>query len=271
MLLEEPRIERVRHELKARIADVIDVNAITPLMRRIVLHSSEFSDLVSYGFDDHVRLILPDKDNGEIVLPQFGKDGPRYPEDAKAPESREYTLRFVDARSRSATIDFVLHGDGPAASWAAAAKPGDRVGVAGPRGSMVVKGDFDWHLLVGDETALPAIARRIEELPAGTTVIARIEIANANERQKIESAAELDLSWVERNGTAPGRPDLLLESLKSTTVPDGRGYAFVAAESAVSKHIRHYLVEQRNVDGDWIKAPAYWRHHRKGYDDGHAH
>lgn len=271
MLLEEPRIERVRHALKARIAEVVEANPLTPLMRRIVLRSPSFADLVSLGFDDHVRLFMPDPDTGDILLPEITPDGPVFPVESRVPESREYTLRLVDAMSNTVTIDFVLHGDGPAATWAAAARPGARVGVAGPRGSMVVKGAFDWHLFVGDETALPAIGRRIEELPAGTRAIARIEINDVKERQEIDTEASLDLTWVERNGAEPGSPDLLTQSLEDTAVPSGLGYAFVAAEATAVKRIRQYLIEWRGLNPTWIKAPAYWRRNAAGYDDGHEH
>lgn len=271
MLLEEPRIERVRHELKARIAEVVEACPLTPLMRRVVLRSPDFADLVSQGFDDHVRLFMPNPATGVVPLPEFTPDGPVFPTPGVVPESREYTLRQVDPGSNTVTIDFVLHGDGPAATWAASARPGDRIGVAGPRGSMVVKGTFDWHLFVGDETALPAIGRRIEELPASTTTIARIEINDANERQAFDSGASLDLAWIERNGAAPGSADLLMQALEDTAIPSGLGYAFVAAEANTVKRIRQYLVERRGLNQTWIKAPAYWRRDAAGYDDGHEH
>ncbi len=137
--------------------------------------------------------------------------------------------------------------------------------------SMVVKGNFDWHLFIGDETALPAIGRRVEELPANTTAIARIEINDANERQTFSSVGSLDLAWIERNGAAPGGPDLLMQALEDTAIPSGLGYAFVAAEANTVKRIRQYLVAWRGLNPTWIKASAYWRRNAAGYDDGHEH
>src|SRR6266568_4230449 len=75
-----------------------------------------------------------------------------------APVMRDYTPRRFDAVQRELDIEFALHGDGPAATWAAQAAPGQRVMIGGPRGSFIVPTDFDWHLLIGDETALPAVA-----------------------------------------------------------------------------------------------------------------
>lgn len=99
------------------------------------------------SFDDHIKLLL---DVGDAE-----------------PVRRDYTPRHFDVRAQELTLEFALHGDGPAAQWAAQAQPGHRATVAGPRGSFIIPMDYDWHLLVGDDTAIPAIARRLEELPSG--------------------------------------------------------------------------------------------------------
>ena len=79
---------------------------------------------------------------------------------------RDYTPRRYDLDTLELDIDFVLHGDGPASTWAEQAKPGQFLHIGGPRGSMIVPDIFDSYLLIGDETALPAIARRLEGLAA---------------------------------------------------------------------------------------------------------
>jgi NADPH-dependent ferric siderophore reductase len=100
--------------------------------------------------------------------------------------------------ARTLVLDFALHGEGPAASWAAQAAVGQTLTVAGPRGSFVVPNDFDWYVLIGDETALPAIARRLEELPAGCRAIVRLALADAADRALLPpTAATLDLGWVD--------------------------------------------------------------------------
>src|SRR5690606_1106708 len=130
-----------------------------------------------------------------LALPEIGPNGLSFPAGAR-PEGRDYTPRRIDLAAGEVVIDFVLHGDGPAARWAASAGPGDTVGVGGPRASFVVREPYDWYLLAGDETALPAIGRRIEELPAGAVAIAVVEIADAGERQIVHAAARLELRWV---------------------------------------------------------------------------
>ncbi|WMT86332.1 siderophore-interacting protein [Pelagibacterium sp. 26DY04] len=263
-------VERIRHELKFRVAKVVATERITPKMARITLQSDEFSSFVSLGYDDHCKLFFAEPGVSEFPAPVRGENGLIFP-DGQRPESRDYTPRFYDNTARTLTLDFVLHGDGPASSWAQGAKPGDMIGVGGPRGSFVLRGDFDWYLLVGDETALPAIARRLEELPREARAIALIEVADTSEIQTIDAPAGADIKWVSREGGEPGDPSLLLAAVEMIDVPEGEGYIFVAGESAMSKAVRKYFVEERGHDPDWIKAAGYWQAGTQDFDDGHAH
>ena len=146
------------------------------------------------------------------------------------PAMRDYTPRRYDLELGELDIDFVLHGDGPASTWAEQAAPGQFLHIGGPRGSMVVPDIFDSYLLIGDETALPAIARRLEELPAGRQVLAVIEVQNAAERQALDSAAQVQVIWVERDA---GGQDLI-STVRQVQVPQGKLYAWVATESKVA-------------------------------------
>lgn len=265
-----PIVERVRHPLKLRIASVRHVQRLTPHMVRITLHSPQFSDFVSLGYDDHVKLFFPRAGQASIPMPQETPDGLRFP-DGERPEARDYTPRAYDNDACTLTLDFVLHGDGPASSWAERAAPGDLIGVGGLRGSFVVRAAFDWYLLIGDETALPAIGRRIEELPHDARVHALIEIADAAERQSFNGGASAYVTWVSRVGGAPGDPERLLSATKSFVLPQGNGYIFIAGESAMSKMVRHHLVDERGHNPDWIKAAGYWQSGSADFDDGHAH
>jgi NADPH-dependent ferric siderophore reductase len=97
-----------------------------------------------------------------------------------------------------------VHDAGPATRWALRAKPGDSIEIGGPRGSVVVPTDFDWWLLIGDETALPAIGRRLEELPAGCSVTSIVAVAGAQEEQRFATRADHRAIWVHRS---PNRAD----------------------------------------------------------------
>jgi NADPH-dependent ferric siderophore reductase len=250
---------RVRHETKMRLLQVREVSRLTPKMVRVVLGGEALAGFVSAAHDDHVKLFFPQPGHDKPVLPTPTPNGPVYSEGAARPAARDYTPRRYDPAANTLTIDFVLHGEGPAATWAAQARPGQFLGVGGPRGSFIVPDDFDWYLLAGDETAVPAIGRRLQELPAGTRVIAVVEVADAGEEQKLDTRAKLEMHWLHRTGAEAGNHLLLQRALTEFVLPPGEGYAWVAAEASAAKALRRYLVDQRGLPKDRVKAAAYWK------------
>jgi NADPH-dependent ferric siderophore reductase len=251
---------RVRHETKLRLLQVRVVSRITPQMVRVIVGGDELTGFVSAAHDDHVKLFFPQPGQDKPVLPTPSANGPVYPEGAPRPAARDYTPRRYDAGANTLTLDFVLHGDGPAAAWAAQARPGSFLGVGGPRGSFIVPDDFDWYLLAGDETALPAIGRRLEELPASTRAVVVAEIADAGEEQHFDTRARLETHWLHRDGAELGDKSLLQKAIAELPLPPGDGYAWVAAEAATAKAIRQHLVDERGLSKDRVKAAAYWKH-----------
>ena len=243
-------IHRVSHEIERRRLEVLRVVDITPRMRRITLGGPELAGFISLGSDDHIKLLFPQNAAEQAALdsPDFNLRG-----DGPQPAMRDYTPRRYDLDIGELDIDFVLHGDGPASTWAEQAKVGQHLHIGGPRGSMIVPDIFDSYLLIGDETAIPAIARRLDELPAGRKVLAVIEIANAAEQQPLHSAAEVEVIWVVR-----GQDDLL-ETVQNLTLPDGSLYSFVATESKLSRQVRRVLLDTHNVNEAFLKAVGYWR------------
>ena len=248
--MNKPVIHRVTHEIKRRRLDVLRVVDITPRMRRITLGGPELAGFVSLGSDDHIKLMFPQNAAEQAALqsPTFSIKG-----DGPQPAMRDYTPRRFDLSLGELDIDFVLHGDGPASTWAEQAQVGQHLYIGGPRGSMIVPDIFDSYLLIGDETALPAIARRLEELPAGRKVLAVIEIADAAEQQALHSAAELEVIWVLR-----GQVDLL-DTVRTLTLPSGALYTFVAMETKLSRQVRRVLLDTHKVDEAFLKAVGYWR------------
>ena len=249
----EQSIHRVMHEIKRRRLQVLRVVDLTPRMRRITLGGPELAGFISLGTDDHVKLLFPQNAEQQAALETLvlgaGKDnGPM-------PEMRDYTPRRYDLDALELDIDFVLHGDGPASTWAEQAQPGQFLHIAGPRGSMVVPDIFDSYLLIGDETALPAIARRLQELPANRRALVIVEVENGKEQQVLESAAEVNVIWVLREaGKAP-----LLSTIRQIQMPGGSLYAWVATESKASRQIRRVLLDEHGLDEQLIKAVGYWR------------
>ncbi|WP_395817670.1 siderophore-interacting protein [Devosia sp.] len=248
---------RLRHETRIRVLEVAAVTDLTPRMRRITLAGEQLAGFASPGHADHIKVFFPEPGHPP-VLPILGAEGLQFPADKPRPAMRDYTPRHFDAVALTLDVDFVLHGDGPAASWAAQADVGQQLVIGGPRGSLIVPTDYDWHLLIGDETGLPAIARRLEELPEGATAVVLIEIAEAAERQPLATKAAATIHWVERSGEAKGDPAPLLSMLADLTLPDGEAHTFMADESSVVKALKAHLVEARGCSPDAIRASGYW-------------
>ena len=243
-------IHRVSHEIKRRKLEVLRVTDITPKMRRITLHGPDLTGFISLGTDDHVKLIFATTPEEQAALDSFV---PGAPSDGPKPVMRDYTPRRYDSASGELDIDFVLHGDGPAASWAEQAEPGQFLHIAGPRGSMIVPDIFDSYLLIGDETALPAIARRLEELPGHRNALVVVEVADQGEQQVFDSQAQVDVIWIVRG------EQNLIDVTRRLEMPEGRLYAWVATESGLSRKLRRVLLEEFGLDEAFVKAAGYWK------------
>ncbi|WP_413711306.1 siderophore-interacting protein [Rhizobium sp. Rhizsp82] len=232
-----PEIERVRHELRRRSLVAESVTDITPGMRRLVLTGEDLADFVSLAPDDHIKVIVSGADGEE--------------------ERRDYTPRRYDNAARSLTIDFALHESGPVTQWAIDAKPGTTLEIGGPRGSAVISDKVRRWLLVGDETALPAIGRRIEESGEGTVVTVLGAVTGPQEQQSFETAAELTTRWVHRPLDAATDAAPLIAALSGIDIAP-QTLVWVAGEASVVRAIRAYLTEERGYPLAWIKASGYW-------------
>ncbi|MBY5313313.1 siderophore-interacting protein [Rhizobium leguminosarum] len=231
-----PGIERIRHETRRRLLTVESVVDITPSMRRVILAGDDLADFISLGADDHIKIFIPTADGGE--------------------ERRDYTPRRYDNAERRLTIDFALHEAGPVTKWAIDASPGDRLEIGGPRGSAVVSATVKRWLLIGDETALPAIGRRIEESGAGTVVTTIAAVTGPSEEQTFETSAELHVRWAHRPLSQATDATALLKLLSTVDIQP-ETFIWVAAEASVTRDIRAYLLE-RGCPLGWIKASGYW-------------
>lgn len=258
---------RLRHPIVLRTLVVQRVAHLSPRMLRVTLGGDELSGFSSAAPDDHVKLFLPLPGQHAPALPSLGTDGLIQRTGEPVSPARDYTPRRYDAQRNELDIDFVLHGDGPASNWAAQAAPGQLVGLGGPRGSFVVADDFDAYVLIGDETALPAIGRWLEEMPATARACVLVEIEDAGERQVLASRARVDLQWIERTSTPQDGDDALERALRDLPPSPGDSYYWIAAESRRVRRLRRYLVEERGIDKDWVKATGYWKHEGDTEDD----
>lgn len=271
----QPRI--VRRDLR-----VVRVEEITPRYRRVVLGGEALEGgfpLLPFTPSDHVKLYFPNPETGQLVAyREVGFD--EWEVDTEGAEAihRDYTPRAWDAQARELSIDFVLHDHGIAGRWAAGAAPGDEIVVMGPRANWLLPLNYAHYVAVGDETALPAIARLIEDAPAQAHVTAVIEVADAAEEQPLSGAAELDLHWVHRD-TAPvaeGHLSPLETAVRALALPADLGtlYAWAAGEAGAIKPIRRYLrrevglpKRQVSVDGYWKKGVTNLDHHVTDVDE----
>ena len=265
----ERAARRVRYELKFRLLQVSRVQPVTPHLVRVTLSGPDLEGFTSAGYDDHVKVFFPEPGQEKPVVPQVGPNGPVFTEDKPRSTARDYTPRRYDATAQELDLEFALHGHGPAAQWAVNAQPGQFLGVGGPRGSFVIDAEFDAYLLVGDETALPAIARRLEELPAHAQVVVVAEVAGADDEQQFQTRAQVRCVWVHRGDVDAGDPAALTEAVAALQLPEGDVYAWVAAESAVAKSVRKNLVDVRGMPKEWVKAAGYWKRGAAATHDKH--
>jgi len=227
----EPRRRRIA-------VRTVEDPGVAPNYRRVVFEGTELAGFDSPGADDHIRIFLPRA--GETLPADV---------DAAALASREFTPAAYGPDTL--TIDFVLHGTGPASEWAGAARPGDEILVGGPRGSMVIDGDPDWWLLAGDLTALPAMRRLLALAPESVPVEAIVLAEDANADPGFGERADLRSHVVHSL-------DELLARLRAAQLPEGEGFAFVAAEQAVVGPAREILTH-KGVDLAKASVKGYWR------------
>ncbi len=230
-----PRIERIRHELRRRQLTVLSSVALTPNMIRITLGGEELEGFSSLSPGDHIKIFVPDGAGGTAM--------------------RDYTPRSYDAEKRTLVLDFAVHEAGPATQWALDARPGDSLQIGGPRGSLVISGPIRSWLLIGDETALPSIGRRIEEMAAGVAVTSVVAIPGPQDEQHFETSASLTAHWIHRKDAADAA--VIIERLRQVPLePDT--FVWIAAEGAVVRAVRAYLVEERGHPLAWLRASGYW-------------
>jgi NADPH-dependent ferric siderophore reductase len=222
------------------LATVTDVREVSPSFVRVTFEG--VGGIECGGYDQRVKLLLAQPGQGEPVLPAADDWYTRYramPADVR-PLMRTFTIR--SAEHPTLDIEFALHGDdGPASAWAGAAKPGSVLGIvgasaggAGAATEYEPAPDAGWQLLVGDETALPAIAAILEALPSDAVARAFVQVRDACDIRRLESpAADVEVSWTVGGGLA--------EQVLAARLPDGTPYAWIAGEAGVVRTLRRSL------------------------------
>jgi NADPH-dependent ferric siderophore reductase len=232
---------------------VLRTEQLTPHMVRVVVGGDGFDDFVPNEFTDaYVKLAF---ERPDAATPIDWSDVGALPKDER-PIMRTYTVRSHDPVRRELAIDFVVHGDeGIAAPWANHARPGDVVRLRGPSGAYAPRADVDWHLLVGDEAALPAIAVALEAMTPEMIALVLIEVANSDEEIAIDTRAAADIRWLHRED--PSTPSLH-DAATALVLPPGTGQAFVHGELRMIRELRTHFVETGRFASELLSISGYW-------------
>jgi NADPH-dependent ferric siderophore reductase len=242
-----------------RLLQVRRSERVTPRMVRVTLAGDELAGFSGEGPDRRIKMFFPAPGQERPAVPRATSGGPLWPAGEPRPAIRTYTVRRFDPTAGELDVDFVLHeGHGPAAAWAEDAQPGAWVGVSEPGGRYEPDPAADFHVVIGDETALPAVATVLQALTTtlpDAPVRVFLEVADAAEEQELPGCAQV--TWVHRGEREPGAP--LADAVRSAPFPQGNGQAWLSGESGCVRDLRKHLLDERGIDRRRVYATGYWR------------
>jgi len=253
--------------------EVVRREELSPHLLRIVLGGSGFDTFVPNKFTDAYCKILFLRDDvnvGALATPLTLDSFATLPP-AQQPIVRTLTVRSVDVDRRELAVDFVTHGDhGVAGPWAQAARPGQPAYLMGPSGAYAPDPTADWHLLAGDESALPAIAAALDAMPSDAVGHVLVEVAGADDEIALNAPPKVKVRWIYRGGRADLVPEdragdfaPLIAEVKELRWQPGQVQVFIHGEAqAVMHNLRPYIRRERGVDARWASISGYWRRGR---------
>jgi NADPH-dependent ferric siderophore reductase len=240
-------------------ATVKRVAHLTPRMVRVTFSSPELADFAWNGPAAHIKLIFG--------LPPADASAPPVA-DAPRPTMRTYTPRRFDPEARELDVDFVLHGEGPAAKWASQAAVGQTLTIAGPGRNYVVDPSADWFLLAGDDSAIPAIATILETLPPSATATVFIEVVDGEDEVELPSRPNVTVTWLHRGSDPRHAGGPLEASLRNFPMPPGSGRIYVACESGAMRRIRALFLTDKTINREHLVTRGYWKLGEVDHPDG---
>lgn len=219
-----------------RTVTVARTERVSPAMVRVIFTGDALAEIGELAHTDH------------YVKLKFGD------------VTRTYTIRWFDREARQMAIDFVVHGDeGLAGPWARRAEPGEQISFMGPGGAWGPSTEADAHLLVGDESALPAIAAALDALPDDARAEVFLEVGSAAEQIDLAGGPGVNVRWIRRDEHGMGYGEALTYAVQTADLPHGRLEAFVHGNADMIKPLRHYLFNERGVPREHVSISGYWR------------
>lgn len=238
------------------------VQDVTPTLRRITLVGTQLAEFPvvggtaaafqSTGFDDSIKVLVPFDGESRPPLPVQGPDRLEWGSAGGRPIAKDYTPRNVT--DTELDLEFVRHGHGFASTWVETVGPGALAWIVGPTRSSLWPDNIDSAVLLADETALPAIARLLDEWPTGRNVPSTIiiEVPSAISIAELPYVDGVNVHWVH------GR-ESWVSAVKELEWPSGDVFVWVAGEAGAVRQIRQFVGQERAVPRDLLDATGYWR------------
>jgi NADPH-dependent ferric siderophore reductase len=251
-------------------ATVKRVVHLTPRMVRVTFTSPELAYFGWNGPAAHIKLIFdgPDANAAGAVPGAPAPAAAATPGAAPRPTMRTYTPRRFDPEARELDVDFILHGEGPASTWASQAAVGQTLTVAGPGRHYVVDPSADWFLLAGDDTAIPAISTILEVLPPSAKATVFLEVVGGEDEVEIPSHPNATVTWLHRGEDPRHAGGPLEASLRNFPMPSGSGRVYVACEAGAMRRIRAHLLTDKTFNREHLITRGYWKLGAVDHPDG---
>ena len=251
-------------------AEIVRTERITPSFHRLTLGGEMLKDFEALGADQMFRLFFRRPHQDAVRLPTSSTEGGWMAQTllmgvATRPYVRYYTVRGYRPDLAELDVELVLHGDdSPASVWARATRPGEQVGLFDEGRRYTPPPDVDWRLLVGDESAVPAILAILDDEQArpGVPTEVFLEVPGEQDVRTLDVPANVRVHWLPRTdaGALPGR--LALDTVTRARLPAGRFSTFVAGERTLPGRLRSHLLAERGARKADIMFFGYWRHGR---------
>lgn len=243
-----------------RMMEVLSSTRISRQLIRITFGGPELAGFGPGWPAAHIKLFFPRAHQSVPRLPTLAADGrPVWPEAGESPVVRTYSLRRHDLQQQTLEVDFVLHEPkGPAAQWAESARPGMRVGLAGPGGPSPMLRPADWYLLAGDLSALPAISALLEALPSDARGFVFVQLENDLDKQVLQVPSGVQVTWLITSGQTSACTDLV-QTIQHAVWPGGTPQVWLAGENAPVVRLRDLLLSRFPGSRAAMYAVPYWK------------